>query len=216
MVANYTNPSDFLRSTTRLYFAPLFWVARLLRRVWDRSWASVASLPKPRAAGPLSAAMLSTNLKAVEALHRSALDYVTKVHDTSAIAALYSELAMTYLKERNIEEAEKSLIRASEADPLIQRTPEFLAALGNIGWTYHVRGDLDKAEEYYVKALQTNSVAKHHLAALYFNLGLISNARHYFERAAEIDQELHNWGDLAQDYLYLLMTRKKLEKLEKI
>jgi hypothetical protein len=45
---------------------------------------------------------------------------------------------------------------------------------------------------------------------------LISNARHYFERAAEIDQELHNWGALAQDYLYLLMTRKKLEKLEKI
>ena len=223
MAANYTDPSGFLKSTTRLYFAPLRWVARLLRRVWDRSWASVASLPKPRAAGRLHTPFLSTNLKAAEALQRSALNYVTKEHDASAAAALLSDLAMTYLKEGNIKEAEESIIHALDADPLIQGTPAFLVALGNIGCDYHLRGNLDKAEEYYLKALRScDIIDRDHLAALYFNLGLISHKRRdfdkatsYFESGILIDKELHNWAYLAHDYLYLFraMTRRKIKKV---
>ena len=157
-----------------------------------------------------------------------------------------NELACIYYIIGNLSEAEKLHEESIEIKKKFGKPAEDMANdYGNLGLIYETRGDLDKAEEMLLKALDINETLGilERMATNYGNLGVIyqmrgdlDNAEEMLSKALDINEKLGslekmasnygNWGviyqkrgdlDKAEEmYLKTLEIEEKLGKLEGI
>ena len=82
-------------------------------------------------------------------------------------------------------------------------------AYGNLGIVYRTRGELDKAEEFYHKALEINEALGHKegMASQYGNLGIVyqtrgelDKAEEFYHKALEINEALGRKEGMARQY----------------
>jgi tetratricopeptide (TPR) repeat protein len=97
-------------------------------------------------------------------------------------------------------------------------------ARGNIGIVYQIKGELDKALEYYGKAFKLNEELRNkegmtaafgNMGNVYLTKGELNKALEYFEKALELNEELGSEGGMAVDFgnmgnVYL--TKGELDK----
>jgi tetratricopeptide (TPR) repeat protein len=102
----------------------------------------------------------------------------TSLGDKKGMAACYIDLALVYQRTMNIKACEELHLKALRLYEEIGYQTGILISLLNLGALYSMY-DINKAEEYYLKALDIAKLtgAKRDLAHLYHNLGTVNMRR---------------------------------------
>jgi tetratricopeptide (TPR) repeat protein len=153
--------------------------------------------------------------------------YLDQMKDKTWIARTYNRLASSYWHIGQISHAVDLFKKAEELIKSHGNTIDKASILNNLGITFEVIGDYEKALDYYNKSLELKMARGHdendikmgstyvNLGNLYFQMNELGNARYYFEKAFNIynlpennNEKLTRGAIISCYYLFIIAIKE--------